>query len=211
MNFPYRYITVEGNIGAGKTTLATKLAVDLKGKLILERFEENPFLPGFYRDPEKFAFQLELSFLADRYQQLKETTVKPDMFSNLVISDYFFPKCHIFAHVNLAGDEMNLFLRLFSIIDKHLPSPDLIIYLYHDLENLRNNIVKRGREYERTISISYLSDLHKGYMAYFRSHPELTVLLVDVNRINFAEKEADYRLMKELIARPYLPGINRAG
>lgn len=158
MKFPYRFITIEGCIGAGKTTLSIKLANDFNGKLILEQFKENDFLPKFYKNPERYAFPLELSFLAARYKQFKESVLNADLFYDYIISDYIFPKSLIFSRKTLQEEEYRLYRNLFQIIDSNLPRPDVILYLHLPPNKLKENIIKRGREYERNISEEYLDN-----------------------------------------------------
>lgn len=205
----YNYIAIEGNIGAGKTTLARRMSEDFNARLILERFEDNSFLPKFYEQPEMFAFPLEMSFLADRYQQLKETLAMPDMFSSFTISDYFIDKSLIFARNNLKADEFNLYSRLFQIISAFLPRPDLLIYLYLDIPRLLENINERGREYERLIQSPYLEKIQAGYMNHFRSLQGMRILIIDTANVDFMENERDYLTFLDVIRREYEPGIHR--
>ena len=185
--YSYNYVTIEGNIGAGKTTLATILAERLQAKLVLEQFSNNPFLPDFYKNPDKNAFPLELFFMAERHQQLREQVVERDLFQNLIISDYFFQKSLLFAKVTLKQHEFDLFQRLFNIVQKELPLPDLIIYLYADIPRLQANIARRGREYEQQIRNDYLARIQETYLNYFRHHPEMRVVLIDVTEVNVPE------------------------
>jgi deoxyguanosine kinase len=203
----YNYIVVEGNIGAGKTTLATKLANDLHARLVLEQFADNPFLPKFYADPEKHAFPLELSFLAERYHQLKKELSTQDIFKPSIVSDYYFVKSLIFAKSNLKEDEYELYSKLFHIINGSLPKPDLFVYLYHDIKRLQENIKKRGRSYEQNISDDYLIKIQQAYFDFFKQLPDLRILVLDVNNMDFANNSADFELIKETIQRPYNPGI----
>ncbi len=178
----YRYIAIEGNIGSGKTTLAMKLSSCLKGALILERFADNSFLPKFYEDPARYAFTLELSFLADRFQQVKEKTSAPDLFDKTIVADYFIDKSWIFASVNLNSSEFNLFKRLFDIIYPSLAKPDLIIYLHSTPNIVEKRIKLRGRDFERNISNDYLQSIHEKYLSYFRQHPKTRILLIDIEK-----------------------------
>jgi deoxyadenosine/deoxycytidine kinase len=155
----YKYITIEGNIGAGKTTLAQMLQKELGANLILEQFADNPFLPKFYADKDKYSFPLELSFLAERFKQLKEMLNTRDLFNQFTVSDYLFIKSKLFAKVNLQEDEYKLYETIFDIIYLNLPKPDLIIYLHAPLSKLKSNIKLRGREYEQNIEDEYLMDL----------------------------------------------------
>jgi deoxyadenosine/deoxycytidine kinase len=205
----YNYIAIEGNIGAGKTTLATRLSEEFNARLILERFEDNSFLPKFYEQPDVYAFPLEMSFLADRYQQLKEKLTMQELFSSFTVSDYFIDKSLIFARNNLKTDEFNLYSRLFHIISAFLPRPDLLVYLYLDLPGLLENIEKRGRDYERHIQPSYLDKIQAGYMNHFRSLTGMRILIIDTNRLDFMESEKDYQAFLEVIRKDYSEGIHR--
>jgi deoxyguanosine kinase len=205
----YNYIAIEGNIGAGKTTLATQIAADLDARLILEQFEDNSFLPKFYTDPDRFAFPLELSFLADRFQQLKTHLGTPDLFQQLTISDYFIHKSLIFARKTLANDEFSLYSKLFSIIDAVLPKPELLIYLYLEIDKLTQNIRKRGRDYEQNIDKSYLERIQSGYFDYIKQQQDMRILIIDTNNMDFVSKKRDYNLLREIIGQAYETGIHR--
>ncbi|MEI8048251.1 MAG: deoxynucleoside kinase [Bacteroidota bacterium] len=209
MNIPYNYIAIEGNIGAGKTTLATRLSQQLNTRLILEQFEDNSFLPKFYDDPSRYAFPLELSFLADRFQQLKNQVAVQDMFHPITIADYFILKSLIFAKKTLNGEEFTLYSRLFSIIENVLPKPDLLVYLYLNIEKLQTNIRKRGRAYEQKIEDEYLQKIQEGYLDYIRQQQGLRVLLIDTNQIDFVANPEDYDKLIAIIARDYPIGIHR--
>ncbi len=206
---PYNFIVIEGNIGAGKTTLATKMAEDTGAKLILEQFADNPFLPKFYEDPEKHAFPLELSFLAERYHQLKKELTTHDIFNPTVISDYYFVKSLIFAKSNLKEDEFALYTKLFHIINDSLPKPDLLVYLYHDIDRLQANIKKRGRDYEQNITDEYLIKIQTGYFDFLKQLPEQRIVIIDVNTIDYTSNQADYDLMIDLIKKPYPLGMTK--
>ena len=207
--FKYNFIAIEGNIGAGKTTLAKRLSEDIKARLILEGFEDNSFLPKFYEQPDKYAFPLEMSFLADRYQQLNELADMPELISSPTISDYFIDKSLIFAKTNLQPDECSLYSRLFGIMTTHLPRPDLIVYLYLEVSQLQKNIHQRGRDYERLIRDDYLEKIQAGYLNYFRSLSDLKVLLIDTNQFDLAENEKPYTQFKEAIGLDYDVGVHR--
>jgi deoxyadenosine/deoxycytidine kinase len=207
--FTYNFIAIEGNIGAGKTSLATRIAHDFNARLILEQFEENAFLPKFYENPEKYAFPLELTFLAERYQQLKEVLVSQDLFKAFTISDYFIHKSLIFAGRNLAGDEFTLYSRLFNIIENVLPKPDLLIYLYLGLDQLKKNIQFRGRSYEQNIGTEYLEKIQQGYLDFLRQQNKMRILVLDTNHLDFVNKESDYQAIVKLISADYDPGITR--
>ena len=205
----YNYIAIEGNIGAGKTTLARRMSEDFNARLILERFEDNSFLPKFYEQPDVYAFPLEMSFLADRYQQLKDKLAMQELFSTFTISDYFIDKSLIFAKNNLKADEFNLYSRLFQIISAFLPRPDLLVYLYLDIPRLQANIKKRGRDYEQLIQPSYLEKIQAGYLNHFRSLSHLRILIIDTGKVDFMENERDYDAFLEIIRTDYDIGIHR--
>lgn len=206
----YNYLVIEGNIGAGKTSLASRLAEETNAKLILEQFAENPFLPKFYKEPERFAFPVELTFLADRYSQLKNEINPRDLFQSKTISDYYFVKSLIFSRKTLKDDEYSLYKRLFGIIQQQLTKPDLYVYLHVSPDRLLENIRKRGRSYESDITATYLEEIQKSYFDYIRSHPEMTFLVLDINMIDFVTSDNDYQKVKSAIFdRNYLPGVNR--
>lgn len=208
-NSIYNFIVIEGNIGAGKTTLATKIAAKSNARLILEQFADNPFLPKFYENREKYAFPLELSFLAERYQQLKKELTKQDIFQPKIISDYFFLKSLIFAKANLSEAEYELYTKLFYIINDSLPKPDLFVFLYHDIVRLLQNIKIRGREYEQSISAEYLIEIQTSYLDFIKQLTDLRVLIIDVNNLDFAQNEEHYAQITEIINKPYSTGITR--
>lgn len=205
----YQYIVIEGNIGAGKTSLATRMAQEYHARLILEQFEENSFLPRFYEDPMRYAFPLELSFLADRYQQLKVQFPATDLFYPFTIADYFIFKSLIFASRNLESLEFGLYTKLFTIVSSAVPRPDLIVYLYLDLNNLKKNIEKRGRSYEQNIQFDYLDKIQQGYLEFLRQQQDLRILLVDTNGLDFVSNIQDYYWIRDRIMDEYPVGINR--
>ena len=209
MEIPYNYIAIEGNIGAGKTSFSSRLAADFNAKLILERFEDNSFLPKFYENPDIYAFPLEMSFLADRYQQLKEKLTARELFKTFTVSDYFIDKSLIFARNNLKPDEFNLYSRLFYIISASLPKPDLILYLHAGVSQLVSNILKRGRDYEKKIRDSYLERIQAGYLAHFRSLTNIPVLIIDTNDMDFVALDEDYKTLVHLLEKKYIPGLHR--
>jgi deoxyguanosine kinase len=210
MKIRYNYVVIEGNIGAGKTTLASKIADQFNARLILERFADNPFLPKFYSDPEKYSFPLELSFLADRYRQLKEELVAQDLFKAFTVADYYFMKSLVFAASTLTGDEYNLYRQIFYIIYGTLPKPDIYVYLHLRPENLLQNIEKRGRNYEKSISKEYLKKIEESYFSFFRQNPENRYLIIDINEIDFVGNENHYRkIIDTIFYDEYPTGINR--
>lgn len=205
-----QYLVIEGNIGAGKTTLATMLSNDLNAKLILEQFADNPFLPKFYNNPERYSFPLELSFLAERYKQLNIDLRSGSLFHSFTIADYFFMKSLIFAQNTLTGDELQLYKQIFTIIYSTLPKPNLYVYLHLSTDKLLQNIRKRGREYEQSISPDYLNNITQGYFDFFKQHPDYTFLVIDTSNIDFVANSEDYIKIKEIIFdRSYNKGVNR--
>lgn len=206
----YNFIVIEGNIGAGKTSLSHKIAEEYNAKLILEQFAENPFLPKFYKDPEKYSFPLEMSFLADRYNQLKKELSERDLFKSFTISDYYFMKSLIFSKQTLQDDEYNLYRQFFHIIYNSLPKPDLYVYLHSDVDRLLANIKSRGREYEQEISADYLLKIQESYFEFFKQQRDLSFLVIDTNEVDFVNQELDYCKIKECILnQKYDKGLNR--
>jgi len=195
----FNYIAIEGNIGAGKTTLTNKIAQDFNAKTVLERFADNPFLPKFYEDQNRYAFPLEMSFLADRYQQIADDLAQFDLFKDFIVADYHIFKSLIFAKVTLSEDEYRLYRKLFEIIYKEMPKPDLYIYLYQNTERLLANIKHRGRSYEQEIPAEYLDKINKGYLDYIKSQTDLNVLIIDVSDRDFVKKQEDYVFVLEEI------------
>jgi len=193
----FNYIAIEGNIGSGKTTLATMIAEDFNAKIILERFADNPFLPKFYEDNDRYAFPLEMSFLADRYSQLSDDLAQFDLFKNFIVSDYYIFKSLIFAQVTLQKDEFYLYRKMFDIMYKEISKPDLYIYLYQDTPQLIKNIKKRGREYEQNIAPEYLDKIHQGYSSFIKTEEHLKTLIIDVSQKDFLNNPDEY---KEIIA-----------
>ena len=195
----FNYIAFEGNIGAGKTTLATKIAEDFNAKMVLERFADNPFLPKFYEDQNRYAFPLEMSFLADRYKQLSDDLAQFDLFKDFIVADYHIFKSLIFAKVTLQEDEFRLYKTLFDIVYREMPKPDLYIYLYQNTERLLANIKKRGRNYEQNIPADYLDKINNGYLDYIKSQTDLNVLIIDVSDRDFVKNQEDYLFILEEI------------
>lgn len=191
----FNYITIEGNIGAGKTSLSTKISEDFNAKLILERFKDNPFLPKFYQDSARYAFPLEMSFLADRYQQLVDDTSQIDLFTDLVVSDYDVNKSLIFASITLQEEEYALYKKLFQMMHKDLPKPDLYIYLYQNTERLLENIKKRGRKYEQGIQPEYLQKLNAGYLEFIKNQHSDYIKIIDISGLDFIKNRSDYLLL----------------
>lgn len=195
----FNYIAIEGNIGAGKTSLATMICEEYNAKIVLERFADNPFLPKYYADMERFAFPLEMSFLADRYQQLSDDLGQFDLFKNFIISDYYIFKSLIFAQVSLAKEEYLLYRRMFDIMYKEIQKPDLYIYLYQNTDGLLKNIKNRGRDYEQNIQAEYLDKIHKGYSTFIKTEENLNTLIIDVTEKDFVNNNEDYKEIIEQI------------
>ncbi len=205
-----RFLVIEGNIGAGKTTLAKMIAEENNAQLVLEQFADNPFLPKFYTDQERYSFPLELSFLADRYYQIKKQVFNPDLFHSLIIADYFFAKSAIFAQNTLKDDEYRLFRQIFDIVFESMPKPDLYVYLHADTNQLIKNIKSRGRDYEQNISSEYLEKIKNGYFGFFKQINTFPILVIDINNVDFVENPINYKQLKEAIFQSnYKLGINR--
>lgn len=205
----HNFIAIEGTIGAGKTSLATKISEEYNGKLILEQFDDNPFLPKFYKEADKYAFPLELSFLAERYQQLMNQLSSQDLFKNFTISDYFINKSLIFAQKTLPADMFGLYSKLFKIINASIPTPDLLVYLYLKVEKLQANIKERGRSYEQSIANEYLESIQQGYFEFIKQQQNMRILILDTNNIDFVKNPSDYQKIVHLINQEYSIGIHR--
>lgn len=188
-----QYLAIEGNIGAGKTTLATKISEDFNAKLILERFAENPFLPNFYQDQARYAFPLEMSFLADRYQQFTEDTSQLDLFKSFMVSDYDIFKSLIFAKVTLQQNEFDLYRRVFNFMYKEVKKPKVYVYLYQTTERLLQQIKLRGRDYEQNIELAYLEKINRGYFDFLKTYPKENQLIIDVSELDFVKNQNDYQ------------------
>lgn len=197
-----RYVAIEGNIGAGKTSIAQMIARDFKGKLILERFADNPFLPQFYQDPERYAFPLEMSFLADRFQQLAEQSAQYDLFSDLIITDYDRYKSLIFAKITLTAAEFDLYQKFFHMMHRELPRPQVYIYLAQSAERLLDNIKLRGRPYEQSIDADYLQKIHSGYLTHLSSEAHQgKVIRIDLDDLDFVKRRGDYLKILDIITK----------
>tara|TARA_B100000768_G_scaffold175762_1_gene187597 strand:- start:6016 stop:7155 length:1140 start_codon:yes stop_codon:yes gene_type:complete len=195
----YNYIAIEGNIGAGKTSLAKLMSDEFNAKVVLERFADNAFLPKFYNDKERFAFPLEMSFLADRYQQLIDDLAQFDLFKNLIVSDYYIFKSLIFAQVTLQKEEYTLYRKIFDIMYREISKPDLYIYLYQNTNRLLDNIKKRGRDYEQNIEAGYLQKIHDGYSGFIKTEQHLNTLIIDVSELDFVNNYEDYKQILSII------------
>jgi deoxyguanosine kinase len=194
-----QYLAIEGNIGAGKTSLAQLISTEFNAHLVLERFSENPFLPRFYKNPKRYAFSLEMSFLAERYQQINDDLSQLDLFSRFVVSDYFVFKSLIFSKVTLSEDEFSLYRKLFDILYKDTPKPDLYVYLHQSIDQLKLNIENRGREYESSIQADYLQSINDSYLEYLRTQQSFPVKIIDLTGIDFVNNRQDYlKILKEI-------------
>ena len=206
--FPYKHIAIEGNIGTGKTTLCRKLEQDFNCRLILEQFADNPFLPFFYENQERYAFPVELFFMTERHKQLQEELAQTDLFQQLIVTDYFFIKTLLFAKNNLSNEEYRLFQRLFNILNTSFPKPELIVFLHRSVENLLELIKKRGRSYEQDISPTYLLEIQNTYFEYFRTEQSVPILVIDVEKLNFQHDEKHYQLILDAMKNKYQPGVH---
>jgi deoxyguanosine kinase len=195
----YNFIAIEGNIGAGKTSLANLISDEFNAKIVLERFADNPFLPKFYEDKERYAFPLEMSFLADRYQQLTDDLAQFDLFKNFIVSDYYIFKSLIFAQVTLHKEEYKLYRKMFDLMYKDITKPDLYVYLYQNSDRLLENIKKRGREYEQNIKSDYLHKIHDGYSNFIRTQKDLKFMIIDVSELDFVNNKEDFELVVKRI------------
>lgn len=201
----HHFITVEGNIGVGKTTLTHLLAKHFNARLILEEFADNPFLPKFYENPDQYAFPLELFFMAERYKQLKETVHTKDLFQTVTISDYLFTKCLLFAKVNLPEEEFRLYQKLFDIIHQQLVFPDILIYLHAPVQKLQSNIRKRNRSYEQNIPDEYLFNLQETYTSYIKQH-NIKTIFIDASNADFLGNEKHLQIVIDALDKDYEEG-----
>jgi len=201
----YTFFTIEGNIGAGKTTLAHLLSKHFNARLVLEQFADNPFLPKFYDNPQQYAFPLELFFMAERFKQLKELIQQKDLFQNVTISDYLFTKCLLFARINLPEDEFRLYQRLFDIVNQQILQPEILIYLHAPVQKLQQNIKKRNRSYEQKIPDDYLFSIQETYTHYIRQH-NLKTLFVDVSNADFLGNEKHLAAIIDALDKEYPDG-----
>ncbi len=203
----YNFIAIEGNIGAGKTTLAHLLSKHFNARLILEQFADNPFLPKFYESPQQYAFPLELFFMAERFKQLKELIQQKDLFQNVTISDYLFTKCLLFAKINLPEDEFRLYQRLFEIIHQQVVQPDIVIYLHAPVQKLQENIRRRNRIYEQKIPDDYLFSIQETYTSYIKQH-NIKALFVDASNSDFLGNEQHLQTIIHALNKEYTQGYH---
>jgi deoxyadenosine/deoxycytidine kinase len=203
----YNFIAIEGNIGAGKTTLAHLLSKHFNARLILEQFADNPFLPKFYESPQQYAFPLELFFMAERFKQLKELIQQKDLFQNLTIADYLFTKCLLFAKINLPEDEFRLYQRLFEIIYQQVVQPDIVIYLHAPVQKLQENIRRRNRSYEQKIPDDYLFSIQETYTNYIKQH-NIKALFIDASNSDFLGNEQHLHTVINALDKDYTQGYH---
>lgn len=204
----YRHIAIEGNIGAGKTTLAQLLSETYNGTLILEEYKDNPYLPKFYEDPEKYALQLETSFLLDRYRQLNTLLSEPNIFKNFIIADYMIAKSLLFAKINLTPSEFKLYSTFYNLIEKKISKPEIIFYLHGTTDQLKKNILRRGRSYEQGINKFYLGKIERVYFEYFKQNPQLKVVIININGKNWASDMYAYESLLKVFEQQYKVGMN---
>jgi deoxyadenosine/deoxycytidine kinase len=206
---PYRYICVEGNIGSGKTSLCTKLAKRFNGKLILEQFTDNPFLPYFYSDPERYAFPVEIFFMTERHKQLQKHILTQDLFAEHIFADYCFTKTLLFAKNNLNQEEFRIFQHLFQLLESPFPYPDLLVYLHRSTGKLMKLIESRGRAMESPITETYLNMVQNAYFEYFRNENAYPILIIDVEDMDFVKDKDDMNEIVKLMSQKYNPGVHR--
>lgn len=206
---PYQYICIEGNIGAGKTTLTQMLSRKWDAYPIFEQFTDNPFLPKFYENQERYAFQVELFFMTERYKQMEQLNIHADLFDQLFIADYFFYKTLLFASKTLYEDEFRLFKRLFDVMAKSTPQPDLLVYLHRHVDILHHQINKRGRRMESAIQLDYLIQVQDAYLEYFRNVTHFPILIIEAHELDFEYNPKDFSLIQDVISQHYRPGVHR--
>ncbi len=206
---PYRYLCIEGNIGSGKTSLCDRLARRFNGKLILEQFTDNPFLPYFYSDPERYAFPVEIFFMTERHKQMQKHILVHDLFAEHIFADYFFTKTLLFAKNNLNQEEFRIFQQLFQLLENALPNPDLLVYLHRSPAKLKQLIAERGRDMESPITDEYLRTIQDSYFEYFRGENGFPILIIDVEEMDFVKNKADLDEIVKLLSQRYNPGVHR--
>ena len=209
ITLPYKYICVEGNIGTGKSTFVEMIHREYQCELILEQFEDNPFLPYFYQDRERYAFSVELFFMTERYKQLQRKLLTQGLFHEFTIADYSFVKSLLFAKNNLIEEEYRLFQKMWSVLNNSFPKPDIFVYFHRDVDTLVKFINKRGRPYERLIKSAYLKEIQDTYFDYFKNILTFPVVILDLAEIDFVEDRHSYEAIKQIMARDYLPGVHR--
>ena len=209
IHIPYKYICVEGNIGVGKTSFTKMIKKDFDCELILEEFQDNPFLPFFYEDMERYAFSVELFFMTERYKQLQGQLLNQGLFQQFIIADYAMVKSLLFAKNNLIEEEFRLFQKLWNVLSSSFPKPDILVYFHRDVNILMDFIKIRGRDYEKLIKSEYLLEIQNTYFEYFRNILSFPVLIIDLNTINFVENANHYQTLVHILSKTYLPGVHR--
>jgi len=209
ISIPYKYICVEGNIGSGKTTFVEMIRQEYDCEMILEEFQDNPFLPYFYQDKDRYAFSVELFFMTERYKQLQRQLLSQGLFQQFTIADYSFVKSLLFAKNNLIEEEYRLFQKMWNVLNAPFPKPDILIYFHRDIKVLRKLIDKRGRSYEKMIEGSYLQQIQDTYFEYFRNILTFPVVVIDLNELDFVKERKSYDAIKHIMASKYLPGVHR--
>ena len=205
---PYQFVAIEGNIGAGKTTLTNRISTEWGCQTILEQFTDNPFLPLFYKQPERYAFPVELFFMTERHKQLQEILTQQSLFQPLVLADYFFIKTLLFARNNLLEEEYRLFQRLFDVLNASFPKPGLLVYIHRPINALLKNISKRGRSYETDISREYLQSLQEAYLEYFRTDTSFPIVVVEAADIDFFTDDDAYQSLLNILKNKYTNGLH---
>jgi deoxyadenosine/deoxycytidine kinase len=208
-DLPYQFVCIEGNIGSGKTSLVNMLSNDYNARMLLEQFEENPFLPLFYEDPERYAFTVELFFMTERYKQMQNVLANQDLFNKYLFSDFAFIKTLLFARKNLQEEEYKLFQMLYSVLNKPFSKPDLLVYLHRDTQFLLRNIRERNRSFENSIGAEYLQTIQNSYFEYLRNITSFPVLILDLKDLDFVNNASHYETLRFLIAKNYNPGVHR--
>ena len=208
IKIPYKYICVEGNIGAGKTSLCEMLANDFSCNLILEEFAENPFLEYFYKDPARYAFTVELFFLNERQKQLQATVTQNELFSDFSLADYSLIKSMLFARQNLQAEEFKLFQKIFNTLSQQIPRPDLILYLHRPIDNLKQHITDRGRSYEMNMDVNYLEAVQNSYFDFFKTQTIIPVLVLDAEHLDFINNPRHYEEIKRILTQKFQPGLH---
>lgn len=211
MNFPYKFIAIEGNIGVGKTTLCHQLSEHSGCAMLLEQFTDNPFLPSFYEHPERYAFPVELFFMTERHKQLLEHFSQPDMFKPFTVADYFFVKTLLFAKNNLNEEELRLFQRLFNVLNSTFPKPDLLVYLHRPVEVLLHQIKTRGRSIEQNISKEYLEGIQEAYLTYLKREQDTPVVILELGDANFQKDDAVFQAIVGIIKQNFEKGLHYRG
>ena len=209
MSFPYKFIAIEGNIGAGKTTLCNRLSAQYGCALVLEQFTDNPFLPPFYEQPERYAFPVELFFMTERHKQLLEHFSRPEFFVPFTVADYFFVKTLLFAKNNLSEEEFRLFQRLFNVLNSTFPKPDLLIYLHRPVEVLLKQIKKRGRDFEQSISGEYLEEIQTAYLAYLRQETGTPVVILELGDADFQSNNDVFHQVSSVLQQRFTEGLHQ--